>query len=267
MLRPVETATFVPHGSVLWATPKRRGVSSMPARGRVAVEAGAVPGGHARGWKTVTPSPRRGGRRRGAEPAALRAVARELLLAERRGRPAGDVAAVAASTAWCACERPGAGRRRRGAGRATVAARRRGAGRAAEASPSRPSSALRGRADERERRRPAPAGGRAGRRRSAPRRTRSRAARRRGGEHGRSRGSGTRASSGFLRCLRGELTGSRRESSATAGHAGRFAPRIRRPQWVPRSPREARRFGARQPSRRRRRRMPRLGLGIRSRRA
>ena len=49
----------------------------------------------------------------------------------------------------------------------------------------------------------------------------------------------------FLRCLRGELTGSRRESSATDAGCGRFAPVARRPHWVPRSPRWGRGDSAR----------------------
>ena len=195
-----------------------------PAGGLVAVEAGAVPGGD-RGAEDGERE--LGRRRRGAGAAAdrargcgtgrcWRAFQRATNVPSRLDRRLGllrprlgDGVEV---TGRRPCGRRASRRRRRGSGPSCRAARcrRRRAGTA------------------RARR-----GGRLG---AAGRRLRERARRDRPRMRRSARRSESSGSHGFLRCLRGELTGSRRESSATAGSPADSPPRTTDPHWVPRSP-------------------------------
>ena len=200
----------------------------LPARGRVAVEPGAVPGGHAR-LEDAHGDLGRGARH--ARRAAALERRPDPLLAEHLRAPADAVAALAPDRR-AGLRAPGLGGLVEAlhAQDAAAGAARHGAGEHAPRGRAAPAATRRAR-----RRRRAGAAGR-----SAARRLRGRARGQREGDghEGRQQpGRGNEPHRCFLRCLRGELTGSRRESSATDVWYVRFAPVARRPHWVPRSPR------------------------------
>ena len=192
------------------------------ARGRVAVEAGAVPGGDGAGGRRSA-----GARARPRRPAPRRRRARASRnWPMRRGfQRATNVPSSFDGGARLLRPRlrwPGRGTARRRCARRASARRRRGSGpscRAARCRRRRAGTARAGAGG-----RLGAAGGRPARRRSpgAPRQWR--------------RGTARSESSGvscFLRCLRGELTGSRRESSATAGSPADSPPRTTRSAMGP----------------------------------
>ena len=88
----VLVSTIVPQGSDLWATPTSSPREHLPAGGRVAVEPGAVPGGHAR---LVDAHGDLGRGARHARGAAALERRTQPLLAEHLGAPADPVAAGA----------------------------------------------------------------------------------------------------------------------------------------------------------------------------